>query len=237
MKKVFVSGGTHGIGKATVEKLIKDNWEVYSCASKKDDPMGREMEKLYPNFHFRYADVSSEIDVKNFFCWCGPIEAAFNNAGIGCKPAAPHLLDAGAAKRILEVNLLGTALCMKYECEAMLKGTGGVIVNSSSVSAYKAATGADAIYSASKAGILRLTEEAAVREEYRGKIRFFTLVPGWIETRMTAADDQEAWKRMLPSRAVGKPEDVARLVVEILGHAEVFDSGHTFHLNGGGILV
>jgi len=237
MKKAFISGSTHGIGKATAEKLLENNWEVYGCASNREDARGREMEKAYENFHFRYADVSKESDLAHFFDWCGPVDAAFNNAGIGCKPESVHKMDTEAARRILEVNLLGTALCMKYECKGMLEGTGGVIINNSSVSARKAATGADAIYSASKAGILCLTSEAAAAKEYQGRIRFFTIVPGWIETRMTAMDDKDAWKDRLPSHHILKPEQAAELVAMVFEHAETFDSGQIFHINGSGILL
>lgn len=235
--KIIISGPTHGIGKVTAEKFVAEGWEVFGCGSNIEDQRGMRMADLYPNFHFMHGDVSSEEDMKRFFQWCGPVDAAFNNAGIGCEPRPMHLLDVKAAKRILEVNLFGTALCMKYECAYMLEAAGGVIVNNSSVSAFRADTGADALYSASKAGILRLTAEAAVRKEYRDKIKFFTLVPGWIETRMTAADNKDKWKERLPSGQIGTAGQVAELVYTIVTGKDSFDSGQEFHVNGGGILV
>jgi len=194
------------------------------------------MMKKYRSFHFLCADVSDSRDVEKLFSWCGPVDAAFNNAGIGCVPKVPHEMDADAARRVLEVNLLGTALCMKHECALML-AHGGVIVNNSSISAFKCGTGADAVYSASKAGVLRLTAEAAAQKIYRGRIWFFSVVPGWIETRMTAADDKTAWSQRLPSGKAGTPQQAADLVYAIVTNPKPFESGQEFHISGGGYLV
>lgn len=232
-KRILITGAAHGIGWATALKFLNHGWEVYGCGSNREELKGIQMAEQNHSFHFLYADVSKEEEVKRLFDWCGTIDAAFNNAGIGCIPAPVHRMDLDNARKVLEVNLLGTALCMKYECAAMLEGK-GVILNNSSVSAYKAATGADAMYSASKAGILRLTAEAAVCPVYRDKIKFFTLVPGWIETRMTAADDKTLWGEMLPSGRAGSPGEVAEIVYAIVENQEAFESGQEFSITGGG---
>lgn len=234
--KILITGSSHGIGQATAECFLEKGWEVFGCGSSPEDPRGEEMAEQHRDFHFRRADIAEESEVRMLLEWCGSIDAAFNNAGIGCEPKSMHLLDASTARRILEVNLLGTAFCMKYECMAM-QAEGGVIVNNSSVAARKAGSGADWIYSASKAGILRMTAEAAVRREYWDKIKFFSLIPGWIETRMTAADDKEEWKKKLPSGKAGTPREAARLVYRMVTEREVFDSGQEFHVNGGGSLL
>lgn len=236
-KRILITGSTHGIGKKTAEEFLGHGWEVYGCGSSREDVRGPQMAEKYTDFHFMCADVSDENEVEGLLRWCGNIDAAFNNAGIGWAPSPAHHMDIKAAGRILEVNLLGTALCMKHECRAMLKGSGGVILNNSSVAAYKAGTGADGMYSASKAGILRLTAEAGACEEYRGKIKFFSVIPGWIETRMTAMDDKEIWKKRLPSGKVGTVKEVAELVYRVVENQRCFDSGQEFHINGGGILV
>ena len=195
------------------------------------------MEEKNPQFHHMYADVSVEEDVKRLFTWCGSVDAAFNNAGIGYEAVDIHMMDTEKARRVLEVNLFGTALCMKYECAMMLKGLGGVIVNNTSISANKALTGADFIYAASKAGMLRLTAEAAVQAAYRDKIKFFSIIPGWIETRMTSADDKDEWKKKLPSQKIGTPQQVAELVYTIINSKNSFESGQEFYMSGGGHLI
>lgn len=235
-KRIFISGATHGIGREVAYLFLNKGYEVYGCGSNRKDPRGTQMAEQNCLFHFMYGDVSREDDVKRLFEWCGTIDAAFNNAGIGCMPAPIHKMNPEHARRVLEVNLLGTALCMKYECVSMLE-RGGVILNNSSVSAYKAATGADALYCASKAGILRLTAEAAVCPIYRDKIKFFTLVPGWIETRMTASDDKTLWQERLPSGRAGSPKEVANMVYAIVENQAAFESGQEFSVSGGGRFI
>lgn len=235
-KKILITGATHGIGRSVAEKFLAEGWEVYGCGSNRDDARGRQMEDKYQGFHFQFADVSKEDEVRQLVDSCGGMNAAFNNAGIGCAPKDIHVMDMEIERRVLEVNLFGTALCMKYEVAAMLAEGRGTIINNSSVAAYKADTGADAIYSASKAGILRLTREAAVAKYYRDKIKFFSLVPGWVETRMTAMDDKEQWKRMLPSGSAVSPRQVAELVYTVIENSPTFESGQEFYISGGGYL-
>lgn len=236
-RKIVITGASHGIGRGAAEKFLAQGWEVFGCGSNVGDRRGIEMAEKNPLFHYMYADVSVEEDVKRLFAWCGVVDAAFNNAGIGCEAVQIHKMDVIGAKRILEVNLLGTALCMKYECGQMLKKPGGVIVNNASVSAYKALTGADFMYAASKAGVLRLTAEAAVQEAYRDKIKFFSVIPGWIETRMTAADNKDEWREKLPSQKAGTPQQVAELVYTIVSSQCSFESGQEFYMSGGGCLL
>ncbi len=236
-QKIVITGISHGIGKSTAEKFAAEGWEVFGCGSNGGDGRGMEIAEGNPRIHYMQADISQEEEVRALFAWCGPVDAAFNNAGIGFEPREIHLMDAAQAKRVLEVNLFGAALCMKYECDLMLKHAGGVIVNNASVSACKAATGADAVYAASKAGLLRLTAEAAAQAAYRDRIKFFSVIPGWIETRMTAADDKEEWKRKLPSGRIGRPKQVAELVYAIVNGQNSFESGQEFQINGGGFLL
>lgn len=235
-KKILITGATHGIGRSVAEKFLEEGWEVYGCGSNRDDTRGRQMEDKYRRFHFQFADVSNEDDVRQLVALCGGMDAAFNNAGTGCAPKDIHVMDMETERRVLEVNLFGTALCMKYEIIAMLAEGRGTIINNSSVAAYRADTGAGALYSASKAGILRLTREAAAAKCYWDKIRFFSLVPGWVETRMTAMDDREQWKRMLPSESAVAPEQVAELVYTVIENSYAFESGQEFYISGGGYL-
>lgn len=124
---------------------------------------------------------------------------------------------------------------MKHEI-AHMPGS-GVVVNNASLAAFKAATGADMSYSASKAGVLALTAEAAANPEFAGRVSFFSIAPGYIETRMTAADNKEAQKRRLPSRRLGQPAEVAALVYNIITNHYAFTSGQCFNFDGGAFLI
>lgn len=240
-KTALITGGTHGIGKATAELLVKHGWKVTICASNRSDCRGHEMERELTGLRFRLADVTDESAIKSLVAEImredGRLDLAFNNAGIGCKAMPPHEADIETARRIIETNLLGTMLCIKHEISAMLtQEVGGVIINNASVAAFKASTGADSSYSASKAGIAALTREAAANRYYREKIRFYTLVPGFIETRMSASDDKTAWVEKLPSARAGTPSEVANAVLS-LAESEAFGSGQLVYLDGGDFLI
>ncbi len=234
-KTILITGATHGIGKAAVELFCAKGWEVYGIASSTDDTRGSEMMKLLPNFHYRTADVSNEVEIAALLEDIGRLDAAFNNAGTGIAPQRLPEADIARARRVIDVNLIGTLICMKHEVNHT-PGQ-GVVVNNASLAAFKAATGADMSYSASKAGVLALTAEAAANPAYAGRISFFSIAPGYIETRMTAADDKAAQKAKLPARRLGAPAEVAALVYNIITNHYAFTSGQCFNFDGGAFLI
>ena len=240
-KNALVTGCTHGIGKAAAKALASCGWDVFICGSNPYDNTGPLMEKEIPNIYYRLANVADENAVQllmnEIYEKYERLDLAFNNAGIGCTLRLPHMADFVDFENVVRTNLIGTAICMKYEIELMLmQSVSGVIINNASISALKANTGADASYAASKAGIIALTREAAVVNEYRDKILFYTLVPGYIETRMTATNDKELWKEKLPSGRPGKPQDAADIVLRI-SENPVFISGQMFFVDGGDFLL
>lgn len=233
--KILITGATHGIGKAAAELFCSRGWEVYGISGNGEDGRGAAMEKTLPGFHYRVADVSNEPEISALLGRIGQLDAAFNNAGTGIAPQKLSEADIARARRVIDVNLVGTLICMKHEI-AHMPGS-GVVVNNASLAAFKAATGADMSYSASKAGVLALTAEAAANPEFAGRVSFFSIAPGYIETRMTAADDKEAQKRRLPSRRLGQPAEVAALIYNIITNHYAFTSGQCFNFDGGAFLI
>lgn len=233
-KKIFITGVTHGIGKATAQYFYQKGWHVCGISSRSDDGRGQEMMRQMPNFVYETVDVCDEEKIAAFLQKNGPIDAAFNNAGIGIKPQEIEKVDIKQVKRVIDVNLTGTLICMKHELQQMKKGC---MINNASLSAFKANTGADISYAASKAGILRLTAEAAANPKYRDKISFFSLAPGYVKTRMTAADDENSIKSKLPARRFSTPQEVAVLVYQIMSNDWVYCSGQCFNYDQGAFLV
>lgn len=219
---IFISGVTHGIGKATAELFCKQGWIVYGCAKNEEDSRGKEMEETLPNFYFFKADVTKEDEVKEMFQKIPELTVAFNNAGIGCVPHSIGQMNYQEAFNILNVNVLGVGLCMKYEVEKKPR----LIINNASVSAFKSKTGCDAFYAASKAAVITLTREISCMSEYQGKIDFCSISPAFIKTRMTADDQQKDssnhWK---------SPNFVAQNVFNLATQKHPHQSGENFNIN------
>lgn len=221
LNNIFITGVTHGIGKATAELFCENGWNVYGCASNDTDTRGYEMMKKYPNFHFYLADVSKEEDLKKVFKELPQLGVCFNNAGIGC---VPHTIDEMVyqdALDILKVNLIGVGLCMKYEIpkEAQL------IINNASISAFRTQTGCDPFYSASKAGVIALTKECAAKNKFK-HIKFLTISPGYVKTRMTAEDSNNTDIKWI------EPIVVAQTILDLVQGRKTIETGGDITITG-----
>lgn len=167
----------------------------------------------------------------------GRIDCAFNNAGI----EEEHLRIADCAEdtfdRIMAVNVKGVWLCMKYQLAKMQAQGGGAIVNTASVAALVGAPKM-AAYSASKHAVLGLTRSAAL-EYGRRNIRVNAVCPGVIQTAMfdraVQADPKvaPAVAQLHPVGRIGRPEEVAAVVLWLCSDAASFVTGHAHTVDGG----
>jgi len=138
--------------------------------------------------------------------------------------------------RIIDVNLKGVWLCMKYEICQMLKQGGGTIVNTSSALGLIGTENMPA-YIASKHGVIGLTKAAALEYAKQG-IRVNAVCPGYIHTPMIESrlGDPESKARLIgkqPIGRVGNPEEVAEAVVWLCSDAASFVTGHAMAVDGG----
>ena len=188
------------------------------------------------------ADVSKAEEVQRMVSETvsrfGRIDAAFNNAGIHTGTRIPfHEYPEDEWDRVIGVNLKGVWLCIKYELPQMLAQGGGAIVNTSSVAGLVASSGTSA-YTASKHGVAGLTKSAAIDYARQG-IRVNAVAPGVIMTPMmdlimesnntpqAQLDDDQPIGRM------GKPEEIAEVVVWLCTDAASYVTGHVFPIDGG----
>jgi NAD(P)-dependent dehydrogenase (short-subunit alcohol dehydrogenase family) len=242
-KVAIVTGGTSGIGRDTSVLFAKAGAKVVVAGRREAE--GKETVDLIRagggDGMFVKADVSKAADVQALIQKTvgkfGRVDVAFNNAGIEGNwiPIAEQSEEDW--DRVIDINLKGTWLCLKYEIQQMLKqGGGGAIVNMSSVAGLMGNAGS-ATYCASKHGVMGLTKAAAL-ETARSGIRINAVCPAVIETPMAerAFADPAINKFVLglhPLGRFGKPMEIAEAVLWMCSDRASFMTGHSIVLDGG----
>jgi NAD(P)-dependent dehydrogenase (short-subunit alcohol dehydrogenase family) len=239
-KIAVITGGGQGIGKAIARVLLENNIKV--IIAEIDEEAGIETENEYKTLgeiKFVKTDVADEQSVKdlvqstvNIF---GKPHILINNAGIFLsKPIEELLLEEW--QRVISVNLTGAFLCAKYFSQYLRKNN-GTIINISSTRAIMSEPNTES-YSASKGGILALTHALAI--SLGPDIRVNCISPGWIEVgewkksslRYTP-QHSEMDKKQHPAGRVGRPEDIASLVLYLISDNASFITGANFVVDGG----
>jgi NAD(P)-dependent dehydrogenase (short-subunit alcohol dehydrogenase family) len=200
-KVVLVTGGTSGIGRAATLMFAAEGGRVAFCG--RNEERGHQVEAAVRagggEASFVRADVRNEADVKGLVERTvelyGRLDVAFNNAGISIEKRL-HEYSVQEWDDVVNTDLRGVFLAMKYEIPQMLKAGGGAIVVASSSNAI-ATNEKRSAYSAAKRGLVGLVQAAAL--EYAGQgIRINTLIPGTTDTPMIR---RLAGMEMLPDAA------------------------------------
>jgi NAD(P)-dependent dehydrogenase (short-subunit alcohol dehydrogenase family) len=163
----------------------------------------------------------------------GPVTLLVNNIGINPAYGPLGSLDLGAARKMLDVNVLGTLGWVQEALRGGLEDTGGSIVNISSISGLRPAPGI-AFYGVTKAAVIHLTEELAV--ELAPKVRVNAVAPAVVKTKFATAlydgrEDEVA--AGYPLQRLGVPEDVAGTVAFLCSKDAEWITGQTIVLDGG----
>ncbi|MET3599597.1 SDR family oxidoreductase [Martelella mangrovi] len=229
--KVIVSGGTGGIGAATVRLLAAGGAKVM-IGDLADDAGEKLAGELGENVRFHRLDVSRPEDWEAIVAATeeafGGVNALFNNAGIvqfsGVKDCTP--VD---FRKIMDINANGVFYGMHFAAPAIIRAGGGVIVNTSSTAGLYGVASVFG-YAASKWAVRGMTKAAAL-DLARDNVRVCSIHPGPIATPMTAdlGDDLVASQ---PIARYGQPEEVARLVRFLLVEAS-YSTGAEFIIDGG----
>lgn len=238
-KVALVTGAARGQGEAVVRAFVAEGARV--LAGDIADDGGKALaEELGDAVRFRHLDVGSEEDwaaaVAEAVDAFGHLDVLVNNAGVLHFSA---LTDTTLAdfERVIRVNQTGTFLGMRAVVPAMRAAGGGSIVNTSSIEGVSAAPTLVA-YTASKFAIRGMTKVAALELGEFG-IRVNSVHPGMIDTLMVqdAAGgiemDLEWIGRKLALRRVGKPAEIAALVLFLAGDESSYCTGAEFVADGG----
>lgn len=247
-RTALVTGGTSGIGRATVLALAKAGANVVFTGRRR--PEGEQVAEEAKRagaahgvkVQFVAGDVTDEKHVEHAVrtaeAITGKLNFALNNAGLewgGIPVAEANTAD---FHKIFDINVLGVMLSMKHEIRAMMRAGGGSIVNTSSV-AGSIGMANTSIYIASKHAVNGLTKSAAL-EVAKNNIRINTVSPAAIDTdmmdRFTGGRSSEMLNYLTnlhPIGRVGKPDEIANPVLFLFSDAASFMTGHDLKVDGG----
>ncbi|PSM16376.1 MULTISPECIES: SDR family oxidoreductase [Nitratireductor] len=246
-KIALVTGSGAGIGQATAVRFAAEGAKV--VVSDVNETGGAETVELIRKDGgeaiFVKADISSAADVSALIAKTvetyGRLDCACNNAGIEGKIAPLAEQDEADFDRVLTINAKGVFLCLKAELAQMASNGGGAIVNLASVAGLVGFPGL-APYVASKHAVNGLTKNAALEYGKHG-IRVNSICPGGIDTRMLdslaeqstdgAQTSAEMMDPMHPIGRIGRPEEVAELIVWLCSPRASFMTGANVPVDGG----
>jgi len=239
-KVVLITGGSSGIGRGTALVFAREGAKVAIADIQVEQ--GHETVRMVKEAGgealFVKCDVSVAAEVKaateKVVETFGRLDCGFNNAGIESAMARTADCTEEDWDRVIEVNLKGVWLCMKYEIPQMLKQGSGAIVNTASIGGV-AGLGGMSNYCASKGGIIQLTRTAAL-EYAKSGIRINAVCPGGINTPMSKRLVKQPMMSETRGNAMkrwGKPQEVGEAVVWLCSDAASFVTGHTMAVDAG----
>lgn len=239
-KVALVTGAARGIGKAIALRFASEGADIAFTDLAIDDN-GRATEEEIRALGVRvkgYASNAANFDeahktveevVKDF----GGLDILVNNAGI-TKDGLMLRMSEAQWDAVIAVNLK-SAFNFVHACvPVMMRRRGGSIINMASVVGVHGNAG-QANYAASKAGMIALAKSVAQEMGPKG-IRANAIAPGFIETAMTEAlpdNVREEWKKKIPLRRGGTPDDVADVAVFLASNLSSYVSGQVIQVDGG----
>ena len=235
-QKAVITGGAAGIGRATARRMAEEGATV-AVIDINGDAAGEIAAEIGGTAH--PADVTDADGLRDAVdaaaIAMGGISIMFNNAGTGSQ-APLHEWSPEEWGRLVAVNLTGVYLGFRAAIPHMRRSGGGSVVSTASISGTRPAAG-EAPYSAAKAGVAAITASAAL--EYGPQIRVNAVSPGMILTPLTEPllqflpHERERYERTTPVGRIGRPEDIADVVVFLCSDMARFITGQNIVVDGG----
>ncbi len=249
-KVIVITGAGMGLGLATAVEAAKQGARL-SLVDYNAEALAKAVKTIKEStpdvaIITLVADVSDETKVKEYVNKTleayGTIDGFYNNAGIEGRQASIETYDLEIFKKVIDINLMGVYYGLRYVIPVMKKNNYGRIVNVASVGGIRGVMN-QTPYVASKHAVSGMTKNAAL-EYSRYGITTNAIAPGAILTPMVAeafkqvnpADPKAAeteYAQANPSKRLGQPEEVAKVVVFLLSEDASYVSGQTIAIDGG----
>jgi NAD(P)-dependent dehydrogenase (short-subunit alcohol dehydrogenase family) len=241
-RAALVTGGSLGIGHAIAAELLSRGASV-TITARKPDQLAVAAEELAAKAGDASrvlavpgnagSDESRAEAVAKTVEAFGSIDILINNAGIN--PVYGPLMEAdlGGVRKIFDINVVAALGFLQEAYRAWMKDHGGAVVNIASVAGLRS-TGVIAAYGASKAALIRLTEELAW--QLGPSIRVNAVAPAVVKTKFATAlyaEGEEKVASSYPMKRLGTPEDVAALVGFLVSDEASWITGETVRVDGG----
>ncbi len=233
-KTVLITGCTSDIGIATARLFAKNNYDIiihYHNNEEKANMLKKELEDSYGvSCNIVKADISKEDDVRDMFNTINKLDCLVNNAALAIDN---YYRDKTAEEfnKVIETNLTGTFLVIKYASKLIDKGT---IINVSSNNAINDNNPISMDYDASKAGVISLTHNFA--RELAPKIRVNAVAPGWVSTTSVKEINpsflDEEKKKILLQR-LASPDDIANVIYFLSSESASYINDEIIRIDGG----
>ena len=239
----IIAGASSGIGYATAQLFAQEGASLVVGARRKP-----ELEQLVATItraggtaialagdvaDEAYAEALVALAVETF----GGLDVAFNNAGVIAPMGPTPTIELADWRRTLDINLTSAFLAAKYQIPAMVARGGGSLIFTSSFVGYSVSFPGIAAYSASKSGLIGLTQSLAVEFAER-KVRVNALLPGATDTAMyremnNTPEARDFITSLYPMRRIASAEEMAKSVLYLASDASTFTTGTAFLVEGG----
>lgn len=220
MKRVLITGGATGIGKACAQRFAENGYEVIiTCHQTAPD---------FDGIRVIDCDVSQYDEILRLFAAVGTVDILVNNAGVSLIKQINDVTEADY-ETVTAVNEKAVYFASQQAALGMLKQHSGAIINISSVWGECGAS-CETLYSMTKAGVIGLTKALAAELAPSG-ITVNCVCPGIIDTRMNAQFDSKTLADEVPLGRLGTPQEVAQAVLFLAESRYI--TGQILGVNGG----
>jgi 2-hydroxycyclohexanecarboxyl-CoA dehydrogenase len=237
-KTVVVTGAASGIGAATAEAMAEAGGDIVlaDLSAEKGEQHAAALRERGLKASFLPIDVASDESIAEFrkaVLARGPVHVLVNGAGFGRGQAFVDN-DQEFWRRVVDINLLGPVKLTRALLDPMIERGSGKIVNVAS-DAGRVGSSGETVYSGAKGGLISFSKGLA-REMARYSINVNCVCPGPTETPMLMALPEkhlEAFKRAIPMRRFGQPQDVANAILFFASDRSDYITGQTLSVSGG----